>query len=135
MQRVFVYGTLRAGEINDIGKAAARHGIAGPTLLGSASVRGHLFDFGKYPGLVLDEAGTPVRGDVYEIDSALIDVLDEIEEVYPGVEGLFVAHEVSVALGGATMTCRFYPVTKNAVKGLPEIRSGDWVEYRRAREG
>jgi gamma-glutamylcyclotransferase (GGCT)/AIG2-like uncharacterized protein YtfP len=43
---VFVYGTLRAGEVNDIRAAATRHGIAPPTLIGTASVRGRLFDFG-----------------------------------------------------------------------------------------
>lgn len=133
MQKVFVYGTLRAGEVNDIGSAAARHGIAEPTLLGSGTVRGHLYDFGKYPGLVVDTAGTPVRGDVYEIDEALMAVLDEIEDVYPGVEGLFVAHEGSVEMEGAAITCRFYPVGEHAVKGLARIRSGDWVEYRRSR--
>jgi gamma-glutamylcyclotransferase (GGCT)/AIG2-like uncharacterized protein YtfP len=46
MQKVFVYGTLRAGEINDISEAAARHDIAEPTLIGTATVRGRLFDFG-----------------------------------------------------------------------------------------
>ena len=81
MQKVFVYGTLRAGEINDISEAAARHDIAEPTLIGTATVRGRLFDFGAYPGLVLDEAGSPVRGDVYEIDPDLVAVLDEIEEI------------------------------------------------------
>ncbi|KNH03982.1 hypothetical protein BRCH_04261 [Candidatus Burkholderia brachyanthoides] len=76
-----VYGTLRAGEINDINRAAGadRHGLR----------TGRLFDFGSYPGLVLDEHGAPVRGDVYQIEDALVPVLDEIEEVYPGVEGLF----------------------------------------------
>jgi gamma-glutamylcyclotransferase (GGCT)/AIG2-like uncharacterized protein YtfP len=133
MQKVFVYGTLRAGEINDISEAAARHDIAEPTLLGTATVRGHLFDFGAYPGLVLDESGPPVHGDVYEIDPDLIAVLDEIEEIYPGVDGLFVSHEVTVDVDGAAMTCRFYSVTKSAVKGLPEIRSGDWVAHRRSR--
>ena len=135
MQKVFVYGTLRASEINDIGEAAARHDIAEPILLGSTTVRGHLFDFGAYPGLVLDEAGIPVHGDVYEIAPELITVLDEIEEVYPGVEGLFVAREMIVEVDGAAIACRLYPVTKNAVKGLPEIRSGDWVAYRRSRQG
>jgi gamma-glutamylcyclotransferase (GGCT)/AIG2-like uncharacterized protein YtfP len=133
MQKVFVYGTLRDGEINDISEAAARHDIAEPTLLGTATVRGHLFDFGAYPGLVLDEAGPLVRGDVYEIDPDLVAVLDEIEEVYPGVEGLFVAREVMVEVDGAAMACLLYPVTKSAVKGLPEIRSGDWVAHRRSR--
>lgn len=133
MQKVFVYGTLRAGEINDISEAAARHDIAEPTLIGTATVRGRLFDFGAYPGLVLDEAGSPVRGDVYEIAPDLVAVLDEIEEVYPGVEGLFVAREVMVEVDGAAMACLLYPVTKSAVKGLPEIRSGDWVVHRRSR--
>ena len=131
--KVFVYGTLRAGEINDISEAAARHDIEEPTLLGTATVRGRLFDFGAYPGLVLDEVGPPVSGDVYEIDPDLIAVLDEIEQVYPGVEGLFVAHEVTLEVDGIAMACRFYPVTKSAVKGLPEIRSGDWVAHRRSR--
>ena len=134
MQKVFVYGTLRAGEINDISQAAARHDIAEPTLLGTATVRGYLFDFGAYPGLVLDEAGPPVCGDVYEIAPDLIAVLDEIEEIYPGVEGLFVAREVTVEVDGAALACRFYPVTKHAVKGLPEIRSGDWVAHRRSKK-
>ncbi len=134
MHKVFVYGTLRAGEINDIGEAAARHDIAEPKLLGSTVVPGHLFDFGAYPGLVPDDAGIPVHGDVYEIAPELIAVLDEIEQVYPGVEGLFVAREVIVELNGAATACRFYPVAKNAVKGLPEIRSGDWVAYRRSRQ-
>ena len=37
MQNVFVYGTLRAGEVNDISSAAARHDITAPTLLGKTS--------------------------------------------------------------------------------------------------
>ncbi|MFP3186582.1 MAG: gamma-glutamylcyclotransferase family protein, partial [Paraburkholderia sp.] len=73
------------------------------------------------------------HGDVYEIDPDLIAVLDEIEEIYPGVEGLFVAREVTVEVDGAPLSCRFYPVTRSAVKGLPEIRCGDWVAHRRTR--
>jgi gamma-glutamylcyclotransferase (GGCT)/AIG2-like uncharacterized protein YtfP len=133
MLTVFVYGTLRAGEVNDIRNAAARNDIAEPTLIGSTAVRGHLFDFGSYPGFVVDEAGIDVQGDVYEIDDALVAVLDEIEAVYPGVEDRFLAREVLVKVDGNVLNCRFYPVAASAVKGLPEIRSGDWVEYRRTR--
>jgi gamma-glutamylcyclotransferase (GGCT)/AIG2-like uncharacterized protein YtfP len=133
MQTVFIYGTLRAGEANDISEAAARNDIPAPTLLGSTTVRGRLFDFGNYPGLVVDEAGVDVRGDVYEIDDALVAVLDEIEAVYPGVEDRFVARDVMVKVDGNVVNCLFYPVTPNAVKGLPEIRSGDWVEHRLTR--
>ncbi len=131
MQNVFVYGTLRAGEINDIGAAAARNDIAAPTLIGAATLRGRLFDFGAYPGFVPDEAGVHVRGDVYEIDDELVAVLDEIEQVYPGVEGLFMPREVIVEVEGTPVMCRYYPVQSDAVTGLPEIRGGDWVAHRR----
>ncbi|MGV2287483.1 gamma-glutamylcyclotransferase family protein [Trinickia sp. YCB016] len=134
MQYVFVYGTLRAGEINDIGRAAARHGIAEPRFIGAAAVRGQLFDFGSYPGLVPDEASSLVRGDVYQIDSALVPVLDEIEEVYPGVEGLFRARQLTVAVDGRELPCLFYPVASEAVANRTWIESGDWVEYRLERE-
>lgn len=133
MQYVFVYGTLRAGEANDISVAAARNGIAPPMLLGAASLHGRLFDFGSYPGLVVDPAAGPVVGDVYAIDDALVAVLDEIEEVYPGVDGLFLARETSVEVGGTRVRCRFYPVGGQSVNGLPEIKGGDWVAHRQSR--
>ena len=133
MQNVFIYGTLRAGEVNDITEAAARHHVARPVLLGRAAVRGRLFDFGSYPGLVVDPAGVPVQGDVYEIDDELVAVLDEIEQVYPGVDGRFLPREVTVEVEGVRLACRFYPVEPRAVKGLPEIASGDWVAHRRTR--
>jgi gamma-glutamylcyclotransferase (GGCT)/AIG2-like uncharacterized protein YtfP len=134
MRYVFVYGTLRAGEINDIGRAAARHGIAQPRFVGAAAVRGSLYDFGSYPGLVLDASGAPVCGDVYQIDDALVPVLDEIEDIYPGVDGLFRACQVAVAVHGRMLPCRFYPVAPEAVASRPRIASGDWVEYRLEQE-
>jgi gamma-glutamylcyclotransferase (GGCT)/AIG2-like uncharacterized protein YtfP len=134
MRNVFVYGTLRANEINDIGRAAARHRIEAPRLIGSTTVRGRLYDFGAYPGLVPDASQGPVLGDVYEVHEALVPVLDEIEEVYPGVDGLFKSRELTVVVDGRRMTCLFYPVEVESVAGLPQIEDGDWVEYRLARD-
>lgn len=136
MKYVFVYGTLRAGEINDINVAAARHAIAQPRLVGQTAVAGRLFDFGRYPGMVADAkgaGGAAVVGDVYEIDDALVPVLDEIEHVYPGVQGLFMAGQVSVEVLGQQMACLFYPITADSVDGRPEIHGGDWVAHRLAR--
>jgi gamma-glutamylcyclotransferase (GGCT)/AIG2-like uncharacterized protein YtfP len=143
MTTVFVYGTLLRGEANDIVLAAQRHGIAAPHRLGPATVRGVLYDFGSYPGLVPDRHGAAVRGDVYRIDAALVPVLDEIEEVYPGQEGLFVQRRIGVEIDGqgraggagpiSRYDCLFYPVTPAATVGLPVIASGDWSAYRRAR--
>jgi gamma-glutamylcyclotransferase (GGCT)/AIG2-like uncharacterized protein YtfP len=86
---------------------------------------------------VIDEEGAPIRGDVYRIDDALVPVLDEIEEVYPGVEGLFRSHRlhVEVDVDGRTdrIDCLIYPVAAAAVAGQPCIESGDWVSHRATR--
>ncbi|WP_175704495.1 gamma-glutamylcyclotransferase family protein [Burkholderia ambifaria] len=135
MRYVFVYGTLRAGEANDIGHAAARHGIAAPTLLGAAALPGELYDFGTYPGMIAGPASESlVWGDVYEIDEQLMPVLDEIERVYPGVDTLFRQEPVTVQLGGRTYACVYYPVAAHAAAERPRIASGDWVQHRRERE-
>ncbi|MGS0892422.1 gamma-glutamylcyclotransferase family protein [Burkholderia stagnalis] len=135
MRHVFVYGTLRAGEANDIAHAAARHGLAAPVLLGAAALPGELFDFGTYPGMVRAEVGQSlVWGDVYEIDERLVAVLDEIERVYPGVDTLFRQEAVAVELGGRRYACLYYPVAAHATVDRPRIASGDWVQHRRERE-
>jgi gamma-glutamylcyclotransferase (GGCT)/AIG2-like uncharacterized protein YtfP len=130
---VFVYGTLRAGETNDIRVVASKHNMSAPILIGNATLVGRLYDFGAYPGLVIDSSGVSVVGEVYEIVDALVPVLDEIERVYPGVDGLFCSREATVVAGSTVVPCRFYPVSQDIVNGLPEIRSGDWVAYRRTR--
>jgi gamma-glutamylcyclotransferase (GGCT)/AIG2-like uncharacterized protein YtfP len=134
MRYVFVYGTLRAGEVNDIDRAAERHGVAAPQLLGAAALAGRLYDFGRFPGMVAAEDGLDlVWGDVYAIDERLVPVLDDIEHVYPGDDGLFEAREASVQLGDQRYDCLFYPVAEHAVAGKPRIASGDWVQYQRER--
>ncbi|WP_116135998.1 gamma-glutamylcyclotransferase family protein [Trinickia diaoshuihuensis] len=134
MRYVFVYGTLRAGEINDIGAAAARNGIGAPRLIGRAAVTGRLYDLGDYPGLVQDESAGPVRGDVYEIDEALVPVLDRIEGVEPGVDSVFKSRELTVTVAGRELRCFFYPVDDVSVKGRTRIEAGDWISYRLARD-
>lgn len=134
MRYVFVYGTLRAGEINDIGLAAARHGMSAPRLIARAAVAGRLYDFGDCPGLVPDNCAGPVRGDVYEIDDALIPVLDEIEGVQPGVDSVFKSRELSVTIAGREVPCFFYPVEETSARGRARIEAGDWISYRLARD-
>ena len=129
----FVYGTLRAGEVNDLRRAAARHSMPAPVLVGAAEVDGILYDFGDYPGMVRAAGQGRVRGEVYRIAPALVPVLDEIEEVYPGQTGLFVREQVAVTCAGEIHDCIVYPVAASAVAGRPRIESGDWVAHRLAR--
>ena len=137
MITAFVYGTLRSGEANDIALAAARHGIAAPRLVGRGSLRGTLYDFGKYLGLLPEMSGDEIIGDVYHIEPALVPVLDEIEEIYPGQDGLFIRRQAHVEViqqgQSQVFDCLFYPITASAIAGRPVIRGGDWVTHRLTR--
>lgn len=74
---VFVYGTLRRGDDNDITRL-----LPAPRLVGHAHVAGTLHHLGAYPGIVLGGPGR-VLGEVYAITPALEATLDEIECLPP----------------------------------------------------
>ncbi|MCY0386339.1 gamma-glutamylcyclotransferase [Robbsia sp. Bb-Pol-6] len=139
---VFVYGTLREGEINDIARAAERHALAPPVRIGAAATHGRLFDFGAYPGLLsgadahADAIGNArVVGDVFRITSALLPVLDAIEGIRADGRDIFYRAQCVVEAGGTRLTCYFYPVDPAATRDRPLIPQGDWIAYRRARDG
>lgn len=133
MLNMFLYGTLRKGEANDIHNLAADHRLTAPRFIGPATVTGRLYDFERYPGLVSASDGGRVIGEVYEVEDELRAVLDEVERAYPENETLFSSEAIDLNVHGQTVTCMFYPVSAASVLGLPEIRSGDWVEHRRSR--
>lgn len=133
MSFIFVYGTLRSGEANDIHRAAVAHRLPVPLLLGPGTVRGVLVDLGDYPGLIPNTAAGPVLGEVYEIDPRLIPVLDAIEEVYPGRPSLFLRTVLPVQCGKTSIDCIVYPVHADAVALTIQIAGGDWVRHRLAR--
>ncbi|MFD4840533.1 gamma-glutamylcyclotransferase [Achromobacter sp. NPDC058515] len=134
---VFVYGTLRAGEINDLAQAAASRGLPAPCHVGPASVPGMLVDFGDWPGLIPADNGRRVRGDVFRVDPALIALMDEIEEYVPGQPCLFVRREIEARLEapdrGGLVTCQYYPVDPALCAAAVAIAGEDWIAYRLAR--
>lgn len=121
-RHVFVYGTLRQGEINDI-----RRLQPAPLYLGAGRIRSTLYDLGPYPGLIL--GGTDwVRGEVYAITPELEHQLDVIEEVMPVPSGEYVRRQVAVDLGGQTIDCLVYEIHPGRAQGKPRITAGDWVQ-------
>ena len=77
---VFVYGTLKRGYL--------RHdSISQQIFLGEANTaaRYRLFDLGDYPGLIADESGVSVAGELYAVDEECLGRLDEIEGVNQGL--------------------------------------------------
>ena len=134
---VFVYGTLRAGEINDLALAAAARGLPAASHVGAASVPGMLVDFGDWPGLIPVDDGRRVRGDVFRVDPALVALMDEIEEYAPGKPCCFVRRTVSARLedraGPAFLRCEYYPIDPALRAEAVDITGDDWVIHRLSR--
>ncbi len=126
---VFVYGTLRAGERNDIArfKPSAR-------FVGNASVRGRLYDCRRYPGAILDPAAKPIYGELYEVESTVEAQLDDLEIHFPPNPDEFFKREVNAVLQGSPTPCFVYEYNPVYLPGKALIASGDWVSWRTSRE-
>jgi gamma-glutamylcyclotransferase (GGCT)/AIG2-like uncharacterized protein YtfP len=121
---LFVYGTLRQGESNDITQQWLR-----PRLIGQGRVRGRLYDLGECPGLILDPSADSVDGEVYAVAPNLIPVLDAIEDdcgVYFRVQAAVLMED------GARLSCTLYESSVVQVLGRRLIAGGDWVAHRYA---
>jgi|JI10StandDraft_1071094.scaffolds.fasta_scaffold185442_2 gamma-glutamylcyclotransferase (GGCT)/AIG2-like uncharacterized protein YtfP len=126
-RHVFVYGTLRRGGDNDITRL---HPV--PVWVGAATIKGVLYDLGRYPGVVLGDeesgdGGGDVVGEVYAITPALERVLDEIEEFYPQQTQEYAKRELAVIVKGRSLQCLVYEIHPDRVQGKPRVASGDWM--------
>lgn len=131
---VFVYGTLRRGEINDLAAAAARAGLPAPEYAGAASLRGRLYDFGDWPGLLPDPDGPAVTGDVYRIDPALLPLMDAIEEYDPAGGSCFVRRRLRLAVAGQELECYYYPIDPAHIGDAIRTDATDWIAHRKGRK-
>ena len=126
-RHVFVYGTLRRGQSNDITRLSPA-----PRFVGVGEVAGTMFDLGPYPGVLLGTSakeggqGTVV-GEVYAISTTLEVVLDAIEEVYPQATGEYTKRSIHVLAAGRSWECIVYEINPLRTAGLPVVASGDWV--------
>jgi gamma-glutamylcyclotransferase (GGCT)/AIG2-like uncharacterized protein YtfP len=95
--RLFVYGTLRPAVAPD----AVRSAVSQFVFVGAGTVRGKRYQFTHYPGLVLDDAANPVRGEVYELPDS-----DEIWSVLDAYEGVDSDHPERSLFARRTCTIR-----------------------------
>ncbi|MBK6615095.1 gamma-glutamylcyclotransferase family protein [Ottowia sp.] len=125
---VAVYGTLRAGGVNDI--ARLQPGIAP---VGTTVLTGTLHDLGWYPGLCLH--GTqPVLAEVYALTPALEQALDGIEGLWPQDVSEYAKRlltpPVALASGGTqALRVLVYEALPRAVRGTPVIEASDWLAW------
>jgi gamma-glutamylcyclotransferase (GGCT)/AIG2-like uncharacterized protein YtfP len=118
-QFLFVYGKLRSG-----GALGMDRHFPGSKSAGDATVNGRLYDLGDYPGLVLDDAGSPTRGEVYEIDEETLRKLDEVEAAADYYRKL-----TEATLSNQKRTCWIYLPDPERCAGREIISSGDWIEH------
>ncbi|MGH7320216.1 MAG: gamma-glutamylcyclotransferase family protein [Candidatus Rokuibacteriota bacterium] len=127
---LFAYGTLMAGE--------SRRPLLDPAVLeGGGRVRGSLYDFGEYPGLVLDEGGWVV-GELYRVPdlAARLPLLDR-EEGYTPTDpagSLYVRNRAPVQASDGVSSCEAWVYVYNGPAGRGRrIASGDWRAHVLAR--
>jgi len=124
--RLFTYGTLMTG--------FSRRPLLGPARLeGLGRIRGSLYHFGEYPGLILDDRGW-VSGELYHVPDlpARFPVLDREEWCDPADEtrSLYVRCTVPVhGVGGDTREAWVYAYNERfgaAIGRGPRVESGNW---------
>lgn len=115
--KVFVYGTLLAGESN-------HRQLEGARLLAvrRTEPRYTLVDLGAFPAL-MEGGTTAITGEVYDVDDELLRALDRFE----GVPTLYRRTRIRL-LGGESVDG--YLLARPRAKRYPLIASGDWREHR-----
>ena len=127
MHLVFCYGTLRSGESN--------HNVISGAVLKESScwTKGKLYDTGDgYPALIQNDSGK-VYGEVYEVNDHLLERINLLEGYEEGRD-----HDLydRVVMNIGTDQGRYEAITyvmRKPEERFSEIRSGDWVTYRKKR--
>jgi gamma-glutamylcyclotransferase (GGCT)/AIG2-like uncharacterized protein YtfP len=120
---IFVYGTLRRGGAN-----AMSIRFPNSKFIAAAKVNGSLYDLGSYPGLLLNEAQSPVTGEVYEVDDETLKELDDFES-----SSFYCRKPVEISLGAHPRECWTYEPNPKFCSLHLLISSGDWIEYARTK--
>ena len=137
---LFAYGTLQPDQAPDeIASAVARL-----RPVGEGFVRGSLYDFGDYPGAVLDPSSRKkISGTVFLLpkDESVLKTMDEYEEFDPHTpqKSLFVRILCPVKLStGKTLQCWVYVYNQKPTKARPHPRprtSKQSANRKEARQG
>ena len=125
---LFLYGTLlptqAPKEIASIVKRFRR--------LGPARVRGKLYDFGEFPGAVLDSSTrTMIQGELVALpsDERILEALDRYEEFDPldTRKSLFVRKKAKVRMPDGSSREGWIYVYNRRPGGAKLVRGGDYV--------
>lgn len=125
---IFVYGSL----MGSIQSGIAKKLHAGAEFVGEGYVQGQLFDLGQYPGLIIWEGDSWVKGHVFQMadPAALIPFLDAYEDINWGQPDLseYWRAMVEVKVADAYFDCWAY-LYNQPTDQLSLIPDGDYLAY------
>ena len=101
--------------------------------VGAASVRGRLYDFGDFPGAVVDPSSNSfVRGELVELpdDENILQTLDKYEEFDSANprKSLFVRSKVDIKMANGRMIQGWIYVYNKNPGDAPLIRGGNYAK-------
>lgn len=120
---VFVYGSLRRGNPHPMSVRFPES-----KFIAEAKTRGSLYDLGDYPGMQTRESVSLVTGEVYEVDDATLDEMDEFE-----TSSHYLRKQIEIFTGADQKTGWVYEPDPKHYDFETLISSGDWIEYSRAK--
>ena len=124
---LFVYGTLRNGFAHPMAGYLARQGRH----LGTARVRGQLFNLGRYPGILESSSeGDVVKGDVYQLPDDGGETLEKLDRYENGESlhpGEFDRQITSVEMDSGAILQTWIYWFRGEVKEENRIQGGDWM--------
>ena len=123
-RHVFVYGTLRRGDANDITQLTPA-----PVYIGDSQISGNMYHLGTYPGVTLG-GQNHILGEVYAITEPLERLLDGIESEYPAQADEYAKRDIEVSVNGQMLDCIVYEINATYIQGKPQILGGDWIKSR-----
>jgi gamma-glutamylcyclotransferase (GGCT)/AIG2-like uncharacterized protein YtfP len=125
--RLFVYGSLRAGETGEMAALLHRHARH----LGAGTIRAGLYAVSWYSiAAPCDELDAVVHGDVFELDAAAAGEVLAALDAYEGSE--FRRTAVEVRMEDETSVAAEAYLCAASVAGLRRIEHGDWRRERDA---
>jgi gamma-glutamylcyclotransferase (GGCT)/AIG2-like uncharacterized protein YtfP len=126
-RRLFVYGSLRAGEENPMAALLHRHARH----LGEGTIHAGLYAISWYSGAApCEDAAAVVHGDVFELHPETADRVMAELDAYEGSE--FALRAVEVTLADETRVGAMAYLFAASVAGLRRIEHGDWRRERGA---
>jgi gamma-glutamylcyclotransferase (GGCT)/AIG2-like uncharacterized protein YtfP len=119
---VFVYGTLRRGGSNHFR-------MDGAEFITRGKIFGRMYRIDWYPGLILDESGDEIIGEVYAVAQELLGNLDSFEGVAAGdvEDSSYSRVQTEVTLpDGETLTAWVWEWC-GKFEESERLRGGDWL--------